>query len=350
MSDERLYPAESLRRLARECLQATGVPADDAETVANNLIDAHLRGVDSHGVTRLIKIYVERLEAGVVNSRPNVRVVSEGTATALLDADNGLGAVAGTRATRLCVEKARSAGAAWVGVRHSNHFGACAYYTNTIAAEGMIGIAVTNAPATMAPWGGIEPFLGTNPIAFSVPRRSGNPISVDMATSVAARGYVLLAATKGEKIPEGWAQDRQGRPTTDAKEALEGTVLPMAGHKGYALALLIDVLSGILTGSASGLGVGQLYGDFENPQDVGYMIGAIDIRQFVPLDQFLDRVDQLEKAIKAAPLAEWATRILVPGDLEAEKTERRLREGIPVAGPIRQELVALGRRLGVPFE
>ena len=349
MSQDTLFPAETLRTFASRCLQAAGAPAVDAETVADNLVDAHLRGVDSHGVTRLIKIYVERVEAGIVNPRARPRVVQDAPGMALVDADNGLGAVAGTFAMNVCLEKARTAGAAWVGVHNSNHFGACAYYTNQIAAQGMVGIALTNAPPTMAPWGGIEPYLGTNPIGFSVPTRGGTPISVDMATSVAARGYVLLAAAKGEPIPAGWAQDKRGRPTTDAKEALEGTVLPMAGHKGYALALIIDVLSGVLTGAGFGRLIGQLYGDLEHPQNVGHLIGAIDIGHFIPLDQFHERIDQMAAEIRAIPRAEGVARIFLPGDIEAAKTDQRGRDGIPVAEPIRQDLAELGRRLGVPF-
>jgi LDH2 family malate/lactate/ureidoglycolate dehydrogenase len=349
VSQDTFYPPESLRTFASRCLQAAGAPVADADTVAENLTDAHLRGVDSHGVTRLIKIYVERLEAGIVNPRPQPRIVHEAPGMALVDADNGLGAVAGSYAMRVCLEKARGAGTAWVGVHNSNHFGACAFYTNRIAAEGMVGIALTNAPATMAPWGGIEPYLGTNPIGFSVPTRDGTPISVDMATSVAARGYILLAAAKGEPIPAGWAQDKRGQPTTDAKEALEGTVLPMAGHKGYALALMIDLLSGVLTGAGFGRLIGQLYGDFQHPQNVGHLIGAIDIQHFLPLDQFYDRIDRMAAEIRSIPRAEGVARIFLPGDIEAAKAEQRQREGIPVAEPIRQQLAELGRRLGVPF-
>lgn len=350
MSDETFYPAERLREFASRCLQAVGVPTADADVVADNLTDAHLRGVDSHGVTRLIQIYVERVEAGIINPHPNMTVADDAPSIALLDADNGLGAVAGTRAMKLCIEKARSAGAAWVGVRNSNHFGACAYYTNQIAAAGMIGIGMTNAPPTMAPWGGIEPYFGTNPICFSAPTRSGLPISVDMATSVAARGYVLLAAAKGEPIPSGWAQDKRGRPTTDAQAALEGTVLPMAGHKGYALALMVDVLCGVLTGAGFGKLLGQLYGELDRPQNVGHLLGAIDIGRFIPLEQFYDRVGQLAEEVRSSPRGEGVARIYVPGDIEAAKEEQRRREGIPVAEPIRRQFVALGRRLGVPFE
>ncbi len=349
MSQEVLYPTESLRAFASGCLQAVGAPAHDAAVAADTLVDAHLRGVDSHGVTRLIQIYVERLEAGVVNPRPMVRVVDESVSTTLVDADNALGAVAGTYAVEVCLAKARDAGAGWVGVRNSNHFGACAYYTNRLAARGMVGFAFSNAPATMAPWGGIEPYLGTNPIGFSVPARSGIPISIDMATSVAARGYILLAAAKGEAVPSDWAIDKRGRPTTDANEALEGTVLPMAGHKGYALALMVELLSGVLTGAAFGRHIGRLYEDFTHPQNVGHLIGAIDIQRFLPLEQFYDRIEQLTQEIRSTPLREGVAEIFVPGDIEAATRERRLREGIPVAEPLRQQLVELGQRLGVPL-
>ena len=303
MSQEVFYPAETLQTFASGCLQAVGVPPADADVVADNLVDA----------------------------------------------DNALGAVAGTQALEVSIEKARAAGVGWVGVRNSNHFGACAYYTNLIAARGMLGFAFSNAPATMAPWGGIEPYLGTNPLGFSVPTRGGTPISVDMATSVAARGSILLTAAKGEPIPAGWAIDNRGRPTTDAKEALEGTVLPMAGHKGYALALMVDVLSGLLTGAGFGRHIGRLYEDFDRPQNVGHLIGAIDIQRFIPLAQFYDRIEQMTQEIRAIPLAEGVAQIFIPGDIEAATRERRRREGVPVAEPIRRQLVELGQRLGVPL-
>lgn len=181
----------------------------------------------------------------------------------------------------------------------------------------------------MAPWGGIEPRLGTNPIAVSVPTGERTPLSVDIATSVVARGHLLLAATKGEPIPVGWAQDRLGRPTTDAAEGLAGTVLPMGGHKGYALAFVIDVITGILTGSAFGQQVGQLYGDLDHPQGVGSLFGAIDVSRFVPLERFYDDVAQAVRDVKSSPTAPWADEILVPGELEARLVADQRRGGSP---------------------
>lgn len=342
-----LAPAADLAAFASRCLQAVAVPPDDANTTADNLIDAHLGGIDSHGVANVLHLYVERLEVGMVNPRLSLRVIQESDAMALLDGDHGLGAVAGVRAMELCLAKARTTGAAWVGVRKSNHFGTCAFFTNRIAAEGMIGVAFTNTAARMAPWGGTVPHLGTNPLCFSVPRRTGGPLSVDLATSVAARGAVLLAASRGQPIPEHWTLDREGRPTTDPQAALDGTVRPMANHKGSALALIIDVLSGVLTGAAWGRGVGRLLEDLDRPQNVGHLIGAIDIARFLPLDQFLDRLEQFGGELLRSPTAEGVERILLPGDREAETVECRRREGISMAEPLRQRLVLLGRRLGV---
>lgn len=344
------YPAAVLRTFATRCLEAAGASAEHAAAVADNLLDADLRGVTSHGIPRLIRIYIERLEAGIVDASATPTVLHETPSTALVSGHNGLGAVAGNFATDLAIDKARDTGSAWIGVRESNHFGACAYYTNRISGEGMVGIVFTNAPPTMAPWGGIEPYLGTNPIALSVPTREGTPVSVDMATSVVARGHILLAATKGESIPTGWAQDTQGQPTTDAHEGLAGTVLPMGGHKGYALSLMIDVLSGILTGASFGRGVRHLYGDLEHPQSVGHLIGAIDIRSFVPLDSFTDNLAEMVREVKNVPLAPWADEILVPGEPEARALERPDAGMVPVAPAIRKELLALGARLGVPLE
>lgn len=342
--------AERLRHFASRCLQAVGVPIAHADAVADNLIDADLRGVTSHGVARLIKIYVERLEVGVVDGRVSPSIIRESSSTALVDAHNGLGAVAAGFATGVVIGKARNTGAAWAGVAHSNHFGACSYYTNRIAGEGMVGIVFTNAPPTMAPWGGIEPRLGTNPIAVAVPTGERTPLSVDIATSVVARGHLLLAATKGEAIPAGWAQDRLGRPTTDADEGLAGTVLPMGGHKGYALAFVIDIITGILTGSAFGQQVGQLYGDLDHPQAVGSLFGAIDIGHFVPLERFYDDVAQAVRDIKSSPTAPWADEILVPGELEARARSGPEAGWIPIPAAIHRELSELGARLHVPLE
>lgn len=348
MPTDHYYTPETLRTFAVNCLRSVGVPGESAEGVADNLIDADLRGIASHGVARLIGVYVERLEAGIVNPAIQPEVIAETISTVLVNAHNGLGAPAGMFATDMAIRKAKEAGSAWVAVSNSNHFGTCSYYTNRMAGQGMVGLAFTNAPSTMAPWGGIEPYLGTNPIGISVPTSSGVPLTVDLATSVAARGHIFLAATKGQPIPVGWAQDKRGRPTTNAQDALEGSVLPMGGHKGYALAFMIDVLSGILTGSGFGRQIGHLYGDLDKPQNVGHLIGAIDIERFVPINEFHERLDQMIDQVKTGPLADWADEILVPGEPEAR--HRRATVQIPVSDEIWKGLVALADRLAIEFE
>jgi LDH2 family malate/lactate/ureidoglycolate dehydrogenase len=345
----RFYPVEQLRAFTIRCFERVGVPPADAADVADNLLDANLRGVDTHGITRLLGVYVKRLKQGLNNTRPDVRIVTESPATLLLDGDNGLGAVVGKRAMALALERAIQAGAAWVGVRNSNHFGACAWYTMMAAERGLIGLALTNGPPSMPPWGGATAYLSTNPISIAAPSDDG-PVVLDMATSVVAKGHIFMAAARGEPIPPGWALNKRGLPTTDPQEAIEGMVMPVGGYKGYGLSLMIDVLCGVLTGGAFGPYINSLYDDLENPQRIGHLFAAIDVGRFVPPVEFRVRLGQMVREIHACERAEGFERIYVPGEIEAEKAERRRREGIPVDEPIRRELAAVGADLGVPFD
>jgi LDH2 family malate/lactate/ureidoglycolate dehydrogenase len=325
------------------------MPEADARVETESLITANLRGVDTHGITRMLCIYVERLRTGAVNANPRPTVISDGVSTALVDGDNGMGAVVANYASDVCIAKAKEAGSAWVAVRNSNHFGTCAYWASKAAREGLIGFATTNSPANMAPWGGVIPYMSTNPIAFVVPAGNGRQVVVDMATSVAAKGKIFLAAKKGQKLPEGWALDKRGRPTTDPQEALEGLVMPLGGHKGYALSMMIDILCGVLSGAAFGPHIGKLYGDFDRGQNVGHLFSAIDISRFGGLEEFTARVDQMCEEIKAVELADGFSRIYIPGEIEDEETIRRQELGIPVPNAVVADFVALGKDLGVEF-
>lgn len=345
------YPVETLREFTLEAFRRVGVPEDDARIVTDNLIESNLRGVDTHGITRLLPIYIRRLKEGIVNPRPDIKIVQDSPSAFLVDGDNGLGAVVGTWAMRKVIERAAEHGAAWAGIRHSNHFGACAYFAMQAARQDMVGIALTNGPADVAPWGSRQAYLGTNPICIAAPTEDGDPLIVDMATSVVARGHILLAQMRGDRtIPEGWAMDASGTPTTDTIAALGGTVLPMAGHKGYALSFMIDVLCGVMTGSAFGPHVGRLYSALDRPQDIGHLLGAIDIGRLVPVPEFKRRLSEMCREIRASELAEWAERIYVPGEIESEQRKTRETEGIPIADGIRQELSAVARDLGIDFE
>jgi LDH2 family malate/lactate/ureidoglycolate dehydrogenase len=223
--DDSVFGADSLRAFCEEVFRSCGMVGEDASILAESLVQANLRGVDSHGVAR-VGIYVKRLKMGLTNPRPNVEVVQESAATLLVDGDNGMGQVVGVRALDLGLDKARESGGVSVGVRRSNHYGAGAYYVQRAVAKDTIAFAYSNAPPTMAPWGGVDPYVGTNPYAYGVPAGEHRPIILDMATSIVARGKIILAAERGDSIPEGWAVDKQGNPTTDAREALEGSVLP----------------------------------------------------------------------------------------------------------------------------
>jgi len=339
--------ADALRGYCAGLFESAGVPAADAVTVADSLVQADLRGVSSHGTTR-VGIYLERLRGGVVNPRPKVSVVRETPTTLLLDGDNGLGAVVGVRAMDEAVRRATEFGTAWVSVRNSNHFGAAAYYVQRAIVARCIGLALTNAPATMALWGGRPPFLGTNPFAMGVPAGQERPILVDMATSVAARGKIILAAKKGEPIPPGLAVDVEGRPTTDAQAALAGAVLPFAAHKGYGIALLIEMLSGVLAGATVAPTVGNLYDNPTGVQNLGHGFGAIRIEALAAPDEFAGRMDALIRDVRQSPRGAGVDRIYLPGEIEFELAERNRREGLALADPTLKELAALGQRVGVP--
>ena len=319
---------------------------EDAFIVADGLVRSNLRGVDSHGVTR-VGIYAKRLKMGLVNPRPEVKIVRESAATLLVDGDNGMGQVVGVRALELGLEKVKQSGGVYVGVRRSNHYGTGAYYVQRAVAHDVVAFAYSNAPPTMAPWGGIDPYVGTNPYAFGVPAGGHPPIILDMATSIVARGKIILAAERGESIPEGWAIDEHGNQTTDAQEALQGSVLPFGGPKGYALSLMIDIMSGALTGAGFGPRVNSLYDNFEEPQDVGAFFQLIDIGQFADPDAFKANIDRMVEEIKSSRRAPGTEEIFLPGEIEFRMEKERLASGIPVGATTVAELREVGRTCGV---
>lgn len=339
-----------LKDYTKKVLQNVGLSEVDSETVTASLIGANLRGVDSHGITRL-PIYVERIRMGAVNPTPNVKVVEESDATLLIDGDNGMGQVVGKRAIELGVEKARKNGSVYIGVKHSNHFGTGAYFVQQGVKENMITYAMSNAPSTMAPWGGIVPYFGTNPYAFGIPAGKHNPIVLDMATSVVARGKIISAAQEGKDIPEGWAIDKEGLPTTNAQTALEGSVLPFAGPKGYSISLMIDIMSGVLTGAGFGPHINNIYGEYnDKPQNVGHFFQLIDVSRFMPAEQFTQRVDQMIDEIKSSPKATGVNEIFLPGEIEFNNEKNRLIEGINLSQEVYAELKRAGELCGVNLE
>ncbi len=345
----RTFSPSALVDWGTRLFQAAGLPESEAHLIADHLVEANLRGVDSHGISRF-GIYLKRIELGLTARETRLILEREAAAFALVDGGNGSGPVVAARAMEIAMAKAKDAGIGVVGVKNSNHCGCLAYYTQMAAEQGLIGFAATSAPANMPPWGGKKPYFGTNPFSVAVPAGEESPIVFDMATSVVARGKIILAQKEGKTaIPEGWAIDTEGRPTTDPTAALAGAVLPVGGPKGYGLALLVDMLSGIMTGAQFGPHIGDLYREFGRPQGAGHFFLAMRADLFIPLDEFKRRMDQMIREIRAVPRAEGVERIYLPGEIEAAVSERRHAGGIPLADEVIAELSGLGATLNVPF-
>jgi ureidoglycolate dehydrogenase (NAD+) len=337
---------QALQAWVVDVLEAVGVDRTDGELVADSLVAADARGVSTHGVTRL-PIYVQRMREGLIKVRPRITVDRLGPSSAIVDADDGPGQIATTRAIDEAVELARSTGAAVVTVRNSNHFGAAAYYTRRAAAAGMVGIALSHAEADVVPYGGRTAVLGTNPLSIAVPGADdASPIVLDMATSGVAMGKVLLARQEGGPIPGHWAVDAQGRPTTDPHAAR--AVVPAAGPKGYGLAVIIDLLSSLLTGAGAGPDVRRMYDDFTAPQGLGHLVAAIDVTRFVPLATFRAGVHAYVARLTAVPPVEGVDRVRAPGEIEADAQRRNRRDGVPLPPAVASALRELGERMGRP--
>jgi len=316
-----------LRDAAREILTGLGEEKENAEIAAEILVRSDMRGVSTHGVNLLRQI-VKRKAAAMLSIPTRVEVLREDGSTALLDGRDGLGQVAGYKAMRLSVEKALRGGIAMVGVRNTNNVGALGYYTSTAASSGkVIALCMTNGNPSVAPYGSADPFFGTNPISVGIPLPGANPIVLDMSSSVVARGKIRLAALSGEKIPSGWACDETGAPTTDPARALKGSLLPLGGPKGSGLAMVIDILAGLLTGSSYGLKLKSFH-ELEGPTGVGATFIAIDIARFMDPGQFAALVGGYAKEIKALRLQPGASEILLPGEVESIKEEKSRIAGI----------------------
>jgi len=339
----RRFAARRLVEFATDLLAGLGVPTADARLAARALIDAELEDQPSHGLARL-PFMVRKLRHGAIALRPEMTVVASRGAVALLDAGNGLGAVAGNRAMEISIERAREHGIGACAVRNSNHIGAASFYVELGAAAGMVGLAFTNTPPALAPPGGLKPYLGTNPIAAAFPT-TGNPVVVDMATSQVARGRVLTAGRKGESIPLGWALDAAGRPTTDPKAALEGSMAPLGGAKGFALALVVEALTGVLAGAGVGPEIGGTYIDADRPSRVGHLLIAIDPSAFAP--GFAERMTSLVGAIRAVEPIDPAVPVRVPGDRRHALRAERTRDGLGVPDDLVEELNGLASEGGV---
>jgi len=330
-----------------KALVALDVPSDDALIVAQLMIKSDLVGADGHGLFRL-PAYLKRIRAGGINLKPNIRIEREQGATALINGDNALGHLVMNKAVSVAIEKVKEHSVCWVGSHYGNHSGAASVYVRKLAEQGFIGIymAVGNANH-MAPWGGIDLLLSTNPIAIAVPAGDHPMVLLDIATTVAAYGKVKLAAQKGESIPNDWMIDRQGQPITDPKRSAEGSLLPIGGYKGYGLAVMIGLLAGALNNAAVGKGTIDFNAHHDLITNTGQTIIAVDPSAFGDKQEFINRVIALVEDLKSSSTLPGIKEIRVPGEGAAKMMASRMQQGIPITPELLESLNNCAKECGI---
>ena len=339
-------PAQRLLSFTAAVLAAVGVPDADARLVADSLVTADLWGHQSHGVLRL-SWYVNRIRAGVMRAVTTPETLSDTGTLVAVDGHDGIGQVLAAHAAREATGRARDHGVGVVAVRNSNHFGTAAYFTRMAAREGCVAILTTNASPAMAPWGGRARTVGTNPWSIAAPAGEHGVMVMDIANTAVARGKVYRARQRAETIPAGWAIDADGAPTTDPAAAITGVILPMAGHKGYAISLMLDVLSGVLTGSAFGAAVAGPY-QVGRRSGCGHLFVALDVAAFGDPDGFARRMEQLVDEVKSVPLAQGYDEVFYPGELEDRAAREHLEAGLSLPRQTLDDLRRLAGATGVP--
>ena len=345
MTGSSTLAADRLADFAASVYASLGVPEPDARLVADTLVQADLWGHQSHGVMRL-SWYAARIRSGVMKAVTEPEWVVDAGAIGVIDGHDGIGQVLTAYAARDAIRRAKTHGVGAVGIRNSNHFGTAMYYTLLAPRDGCVAFLSTNASPAMAPWGGRQKTVGTNPWSIAAPAGRHSPMVLDIANTGVARGKIYLAKQKGLPIPLGWAINLAGEPTTNPTEAIDGLILPMAQHKGYAIAMMMDVLSGVLTGSAFGGNVQGPY-QFDKRSGCGQLMIALNIAAFQPLAEFNARMEKLIEEIKSVPLAQGHDEIFYPGELEARSEQRNRRDGIHLPDDTLDDLRKVARETGL---
>jgi len=337
-----------------------GCPADQAETASKTLVSADLRGVDSHGVARLSG-YVRLWEANRINPNPEIRIIHETPSTAVVDGDAGLGLVVGPAAMKIAMEKANKVGTGWVPVKNSNHFGIAGYHSMLALEEDMIGISMTNASPLVAPTWSKERMLGTNPIAVAIPAGEEPPFIADFATTTAANGKLEILQRKKENTPQGWVQDKEGQPTTDAFGVKNGgALLPLGSdrehgsHKGYCLGSIVDIFTAVLSGASYGPWAPPFVSFLPVADDMpgeglGHFFGAMRIDAFQTKDHFKSHMDNWIKRFRSASPVKGQESVLVPGDPERILEKERIKSGIKLLKPVEDDLRDLAEKFEIDF-
>ena len=342
----------ALRRMGEKIFEGAGLSRANAAIFMDSLLQSELRGVSSHGITRL-KAYSEKVRTGQIDKDAEPEIIRETPSALLVDGRNAAGCIAGHFAMENCIRKAKETGVCFAGVHNTSHYGFGAFYALQAAEQDMIGFSVCNADAAVVPFGGAKPMLGTNPLSVAIPAGKEPFLVLDMATSIVAKGKVNLAQKLGKSIPEGWIIDKNGNNTTDPADVLEGALLPFGGPKGYAIALIIDVLCAGLAGGKPSTGITSFFSgtDPEGFRNVGFFMGAVDISAFTDIVSFKETVDRMFADIHECPPAAGFKEVLLPGEIESRLTAERLRDGIELKDEIVEELIKLSEFYGVdhPF-
>jgi LDH2 family malate/lactate/ureidoglycolate dehydrogenase len=341
---------DRLRPFVAAVLEWAQLPTEDAAFVAEVLTEADLRGVESHGVTRLAG-YLGMIDRGYLNPHPAIEVVQDTGACALLDGDLGFGMLGARQGMCTAMDKAKEYGIGMVTARNLTHTGLVGYYTMMAANSGLIGWAMNNGPTIVPPFGGLTPTYATNPISIAFPGGEEEPVVLDMATTMVAAGKLRLAAKKGAPIPTNWGTDREGIPTDDPGEVLSHGHLQWAGgYKGFGLGTVIELMTGVLSGGLFGLSVPPLRDFGQDPLMACGTYIAIDIERFIPLEDFRSRLDELVRQIKSSKRAAGVDRIYVAGEIEFEQKRERLQSGIPLSKAVFDELKKLSEDSGTQFD
>lgn len=343
----RAIAAKDLQAFIDRVLRACNFPDADAAKVAGLMTEADIRGSDGHGIFRL-PMYVKRIRSGGINVRPDIRIIKERKAQALIDGDNAMGHLVMARAAEISIAKAKETGVAWVGARSSNHAGPAALYAGMPLAHDMIGLyAAVGNGNHVPPWGGVDLLLSTNPIAIAVPGGKRPPILLDMATTSVAYGKVKMAQQRGEEMPVGWMVDRRGQPLTDPNRASEGFLMPIGGAKGYGLALMLGLLAGTLNGAAMGKDVVDFTTDHVTPTNTGQFIAALDIAAFADVAGFKADIDDIYGQMKGSATMQGVDAIRLPGESAWTIAQERRVKGVPMPPELLKALDATAREVGV---
>jgi len=346
--ETRRIPVATVRAFMVDAFRACGLPEADAATVAGAMLDADISGADAHGIFRLPG-YVRLLKRGHINPRANVKAAERGPATALVDGDNGMGHLVMTYAANLAVEIAREAGVAWVGVRRSNHSGAGSTYATIPLAHGMVGIySAVSASNFMAPWGGAEPLLGTNPIAVAIPAGKEPPIVLDIATSVASNGTIRTYASEGRPLPVGWVISREdGEPITDGKRLAEGMFVPVGTYKGSGLAIVLGLLGGPLNRASFGRDVKDTTAEQTKETNTGHFMIALDVARFLPLDAFKAEIDRHVHDLVSSRKLPGVDEIRIPGQGRVVRRADREKNGVPLPQSLLKQVDDMAKSLSI---